>query len=372
MIALLMSLTNKRKKRLIGLSNPRKTIIKLSLWLGLIFFLHISAMMVLEGMSLKDAVWVTFATITTIGYGDVSAKTWPGRLATMGLLGMGGIFILADTASKLLLYRSYALEQKLSGTWRWKKMTQHIVIIGTPDVHGEQFFNRICHDLRAVPEFNDLHIILLTETFKGQKISNTLSGMNVVHYNGNGVTDEELRAVNIDQARHVIVIADRDTDPSSDCTSLDILGRLHDLGFKGTSVVECVNDQNRSRARRLGADAVIRPARGYPEMLVRALIAPGSEVILENFFNSKGDEVFRIELDHEINQTWRDVMFSVIGAGIGIPVGYLDQNHEVVTNPSPSVQVNSKVMFVIVGDGQKHPALAISKALSSVYEPYAA
>jgi voltage-gated potassium channel len=48
--------------------------------------------------------------------------------------------------------------------------------------------------------------------------------------------------------------------------------------------------------RRFGADLVVRPLRGYPEMIIRALAAPGAEKILEDLFTSKGDECWRYDV----------------------------------------------------------------------------
>ncbi len=37
-----------------------------------------------------------------------------------------------------------------------------------------------------------------------------------------------------------------------------------------------MDDRNRDRLKRAGANAVVRPLRGYPDMIVRAIVAPGS------------------------------------------------------------------------------------------------
>ena len=56
---------------------------------------NVSAMMFFEKLSLEDAIWLTMTTITTVGYGDMSATTTFGRLATILLMYLVGIFLLA-------------------------------------------------------------------------------------------------------------------------------------------------------------------------------------------------------------------------------------------------------------------------------------
>jgi voltage-gated potassium channel len=207
------------------------------------------------------------------------------------------------------------------------------------------------------------HIILLTESFPDRTAA-TLIDKGVVHFTGKGVTDEELTAVSIKDAAHVLIIAGHDTDPASDALTLDIMARMHEQGFKGSTIIELVNDTNRPRALRMGADAIVRPARGYPEMLIRAMDAPGSEVILENFFDSEGAEITRVNLPAPANRIWGEILFDLGKNDVGTAVGYLDASGKVITNPPFKLHVDSSVLFVIVDDTVAQPLEACCKALS--------
>mgnify|MGYP000209091973 CR=1 FL=1 len=83
-------------------------------------------------------------------------------------------------------------------------------------------------------------------------------------------------------ASSIIVLAKRESDKASDGRTFDILHRLKELGVKGRILAECVDDANRDRLIKAGADVVIRPIRAYPEMILRAFVAPGAEEIIEN------------------------------------------------------------------------------------------
>lgn len=61
-----------------------------------------------EGMSLSDGIWWSFVTATTVGYGDISPSTSPGRLVAMILMlvGIGLIGSLTSTITSFFLKRT--------------------------------------------------------------------------------------------------------------------------------------------------------------------------------------------------------------------------------------------------------------------------
>lgn len=353
-------LNKRRTKNLLKVQSLEAVLKRLGFYLTIIFALHISAMMTFEAMTFKDAWWLTMTSITTVGYGDLSAESWPGRLSTTLFIYIGGIFVLADFVGKVGAWQSWKSERKLKGTWRWK-LKDHIVIIGSPESHPDRFFTRIVDQIRGVEAFADVPIQLLTRSFS-EALPDCLKGKGVVHYCGTGLTDEELEAVCISAASHVVVLSNSSTDPAADAASLDILSRLHGAGFLGVSVMECVSDANRNRATRFGANAVIRPARGYPEMIVRAMVAPGSEQLIEELFSSQGSEICRVELQGIIKMPWSRVVTSIVSAGAGIPVGYLD-GEVIKTNPPAGQIVHSSILFVIMEDQSVSACAAITHAL---------
>lgn len=55
--------------------------------------------MALEGWNFLDALYFCVVTMSTVGYGDITPKTDPGKIYTIGFLFIGiGIFVLTVTA----------------------------------------------------------------------------------------------------------------------------------------------------------------------------------------------------------------------------------------------------------------------------------
>ena len=118
-------------------------------------------------------------------------------------------------------------------------------------------------------------------------------------------------------------------------------------------MAECADELNRPRLLRAGASGVVRALRGYPEMIVRALVAPGSEQIVEQLFVSSGDECLHFDVRIE-GLPWAEVARSVMDAEFGTALGYADRTVRVHINPAPSEAVHALALYVVV-DQAAHP-----------------
>ncbi len=322
------------------------SIVKSCLILTILFGLHIGFMLYYEGLSLADATWLTFTTATTVGYGDFSAATTQGRLATILLIYLGGIFILAKVVGDYFDYRLVVRDKKIKGLWSWK-MNDHIVILNTPTYSGERYLQRLIKQFRTSAHYADTPIYLLTRQFQNGLPNFITQFDNVVHYNGNSSNPHDLETVCVAKARGIIILTKDENDENSDGRTFDILHRLKDLNVNASILAECVEDSNRKRLERAGANVVIRPIRAYPEMIVRAFDAPGSERIIENMFNSEGDEYRRYDVEVN-NITWRDTVTRLITHDAGIAVAYIDKDtKEMVYNPPANTMPHIEALITI-------------------------
>ena len=120
--------------------------------------------------------------------------------------------------------------------------------------------------------------------------------------------------------------------------------------FKGRIIAEAVRDGNRDRLKKVGADNVLRPIRTYPEMLMRSILAPGSEQIIETLFNSFGEECIRYNV--HVKSKWSDVIEKLTSNDIGLPIAYQNPIGEIINNPSPKETVEAIAIFAIVSEGK--------------------
>lgn len=321
---------------------------------------HILAMIFFENLGFQQALWLTMVTVSTVGYGDVSASTPAGQLATLIVILVGAITLLPKLVGDYLDYRSNIRDQKRLGKWRWN-MKNHIVILNAPAVDQEQYLKRLIMQFRATKIYADTSIQIVTRAFTAGLPESILSLNNVVHYHGRADEIDSLKAAHVQQAAIIIVLTKRETDKASDGRTFDIIHRLKELTVQGTILAECVEDSNRERLHNAGADVIIRPIRAYPEMTVRAFVAPGSEAIIENMFTHAGDEYLRFDLDVEKPQ-WADVTCALAVKDIGTAIGYIDSNDgELHCNPPQLKPFTASAIFVVARE-ENIPDLQTVKA----------
>jgi len=364
MFDLVNLLLRRRQRRLLHLLDIdleidiRKQTRRLAGYFAVLVTLHVGAMIFFEALDYKDAIWLTLTTVTTVGYGDFSAQTTLGRIATVVLLYAGGIFILAKIAGDYFDYRLQRKASMVKGQWRWR-MQDHILVINNPSANIERYFVRLTQQFRASHEFTEMPIQLLTTQFP-DGLPPVLRALDVLHYTGTADSLEALDVTGAAQARFIIILARDEHSIISDSQTFDLIHRLKDMRTTATIIAECVDDTNRSRFIRAGAQSVLRPIRAYPEIIVRAIAAPGSELVLENLFTHDGNHTQRYDLPMT-GVSWGKIVCRLVTADLGTTIAYLDNEGVVHCNPNAAKIVQVQALFVLV-QGNQEPTLAELRA----------
>jgi len=322
-----------------------------SAWLVAMAALHVAAMMLIERMSLSDAIWVTFVTATTVGYGDVSAKTDAGRTATIVIMFFGTIFVLAALASLLFERAAERRDRKTSGRWNWH-LNDHILIVSTTGTESVRYLKALVSQIRGDDAHRDRAVQVMTHGFDVGGLPDQLADLHVVYARGDGDSDEEMALGNVAKAHLVVVLGD-DRTPKADALVYDVVSRVRSAGFDGRIVSECEDDRNRARLSAHEHDSCVRPSRAYPEMLSRAILAPGAEIVIEDIFTVGGVECEYVDLGaNHPRGTWREMVMRIMGEDLGTAIGYRDQGR-VVTAPPPSSQVSAEGVYVLMGPAEQ-------------------
>jgi voltage-gated potassium channel len=340
----------------------KKNLFRLFVMMLILMAAHVTAMLLFEDFTLGQAIWLTLTTITTVGYGDISAESPWGQAATVIFLYLIGIFLLAQIAGEWIDFRIDRKDRMQKGMWRWK-MKDHIVIINTPDRDGERYLHILVEQIRSTPSLADCPVQIFSAGFpSGLPVE--LREMGVVHHHGAPEGRNDLSVVDVEQARFILVLAVSTSDYRADSLTMDILSQLKDHNTQGHIIAECLQEENRARFRDLGADAVLRPVRAYPEFVVRAMAAPGTEEIIENLFTHQGAHPRRYDVSIQC-QSWGELAARVLLAGLGTPMGYLDNENSVVTNPKSNMDVEGKAIFLMVDDKSIPTAQEVESCVST-------
>ncbi|SOB76699.1 voltage-gated potassium channel [Marinobacter sp. LV10R510-11A] len=339
----------------------RKRVKRLFMILIALLATQILIIWAVEDLSLFESLWMTMTTIATVGYGDYAPVTYIGRISTILLMFVGAITLLTLIVSDFIEYRFYRRERILTGRWIYK-MNNHIVIINTPKHGGLTYFMRFATQIRSVQGYETIPIMILTREFP-DGLPAELSDLGIVHFHGSGFDPDALKAVHAGSTRHIVVLAADETDPHSDSLTFDISHRLSELNLGQKTTVECVTDANRSRFKELGVRSIIRPVRTYPEIMVRSVVAPGSEKVLEDMFNYEQDHPHRYDLELD-GLNWADIVSALIRHGIGTALAYINASDEVICYPPVTDEIEGKGLIVLVKSNDPPDLEVIKDALN--------
>lgn len=317
-------------------------------WLILMMALHVLAMMWIEEMSFLDAIWVTAVTATTVGYGDVSAKTAAGRVATILLMFGGTIFVLAALASAFFDRAAERRSRQDAGKWRWK-LHDHLLIISTTGTETPRYLRDLVAQLRRDEGHKNIAIAILTTGFN-DGLPEELRQRGVVYFHGDGDTVEELTRACATRAATIVILGES-RSPKADAFVYDVATRIRQLGYKGRVVSEIVDDENRGRLCHGPTDGCVRPVRGYPEILARAIISPGAEKVIEEIFTIGGAECECVHLG--VASVWSEICRAFIDKDLGIPLAYRDEHGTIYTAPRGSEQVTTREIFIVTQDADQ-------------------
>lgn len=347
-----------KKKTTLKYSSIKSQLLKMLAILTALLIGHTLAIVYLEHLSLGDALWLTMTSATTVGYGDLYAKTVSGRVATIVLIYIGGIATLTQVAALCFEYRQELRDRQLTGDWSWK-MKNHIVFLNVPQELKEDYFIRAISGLRdSSSEAANFPIIIVCEHFK-EDLSNRLRKLGVVHVSKTGLDDDTLHSACVLTAHSIVILSQDRFNFNSDSINFDLVDRLRDMGVKGRIISEAVSDKNRKRLKKVGANNVIRPIRTYPELLIRTIITPGSEQVIETLFDSSGEECLRYEI--KTTGVWKNIVNKFLDYDFGTPIAYETGEEKIINNPSAKDTVDTKAIFVVANKDRIRKSHEIEK-----------
>ncbi len=287
-------------------------------------------------MSFIDSAWLTFITLTTIGYGDINAETNFGKLFTIALVLVGlGALTFFLSSSFALLFSSEAVTQRRKKRIKMKigKLNNHYIICGMGEMvdktigyvlQSAQIRLKRHQEARYRPIDNVLNqllgdaergrltrmrklvhriFIILFNVFaqhttlldwivvvtEDAKYAHHLRSAGILVVEGDPSDDESLLAAGIHRARAIMVMLDRDTEGL--LTVLSARNLNPSLYVTAAAIAE----EFKLKMIRAGANVVLAPYEIAGQFLNSATLRPA----VNDYFNSL---IFDQEIQHQITQ----------------------------------------------------------------------
>ncbi|TNC85153.1 MAG: hypothetical protein CSH37_08695 [Thalassolituus sp.] len=243
-------------------------------------------------------------------------------------------------------------------------MNNHIVVINSPKYNRDTYFRRFVEQIRQNKMHRKTPIVLLNTDYP-DGLPSTLTGLGIHLVQGHGNHEDDFKRANLEGAANILILAKDEYMDDSDSLCFDLCYRMKEHGLAYRVIVECVEDENRGRMKRLGVKSVIRPIRSYPEILVRAMESPGSELIIEDMFTHDKDHFLRFPLWLE-GDAWRDVVAAMMSANIGTPMACISKDGAVNINPAGEERVFGQSIIILV----KTDAIPTEKQVQEAFRKF--
>ena len=234
-----------------------------------------------DPISMLDAIYYASVTVTTTGYGDITAVTSGTRLATIVLITPARIVFLilvVGTTVEVLTEQS----RRLLLTKRWRRsVNDHVVICGfgsTGESAAADLLRRDVSADRIVVVDSDQHAV---------DLATSLGHVAVL---GDATKSTVLRGVRLERARSVIVT------PHRDDTAVLVVLTAREINPSVHLVVGVREQENIHLLRQAGADEVIDAPAAVGRMLGFATQSPAALRVLDDLIEA-GTGLELVEID---------------------------------------------------------------------------
>jgi voltage-gated potassium channel len=237
-----------------------------------------------DSISFLDAVYYASVTVTTTGYGDITAVSDRARLATALLITPARIvfliLVVGTTVEVLTEQGRTALAIR-----RWsRRMKNHYVICGFGSTGQAAVRDLLSRDL------DPSQIVVVDLEEDAIEIA---TAMGLVGIHGDATHNSVLQQANIDQARAIIVA------PNRDDTAVLITLTVRELNETARIVASGREQENLHLLRQGGADEVIDSTAAVGRMLGMGTYAPEAVAVIEDLLDA-GDGLQLMETEPDL------------------------------------------------------------------------
>lgn len=314
----------------------RREILLASLALLVLFAVGTVGYALLEGWTWMDGLYMTFITLSTIGFQEVQTLSDAGRLFTLGLgiTGIGLLTFVVARSAQLLLASERLRERRIMK--KIDKLSDHYIICGYGRV-GQ----RLAEDLQAAGR--SCVVVEIAE----EEIAE-LRKENLLYVQGNAEEDEVLTQAGIDRARGLILALPEDS------SNVFVALTAREMNPDLLILARTVDHDNRSKLLNAGADKVIAPSEVGADRMAQVVLRPNVDQFMERVLHANAlslqiDEVKvhrsaplagQSLAESNFRQQFDAVVIGIISAETG----------DMTFNPTPSSRIGPGDILIVLGD----------------------
>jgi voltage-gated potassium channel len=313
------------------------------------FLTGIFGFMIIEGFNLREAVYMTIITISTVGFSEVRPLSGNGQIFTSILIILNvGIFTYSlSTFTALVIDGELFRNIHLKTIERHiKKMKDHIIVCGYGRYGREIADNLLSHNIPFIVIDND-----------SKKIEEIQRSQEKILYLEQDVTsDEALIHAKIQTARALITTLSDDTD------NLFTVLSARQLNPKINIISSSKDHRTEKKLKMAGANHVIMPDRLGGFYMATLISKPGTVEFFSYLSNEFESDIGFEELDYEnLPEKCRDKTIRELeirkntGANV---IGFKQNDGSFIVNPKPDLSIEKGTSFILLGTKRQLAALA--------------
>jgi voltage-gated potassium channel len=290
----------------------------------------------LEGWSILDSLYVTAQTVTTVGFGDLTPRTPPGRaFATVFMIVGVGIVLYALTSTVQSIVHS-ELFARYGHSRKMNKMRDHFIICGAGRVGSH-----LIKSLRAV---DGAFLVIESDQRKAEALMN----INIPVLVRDATLEESLIEAGVEHARGLASCLPDDAD------NVYVVLTARDLNPNIHIVARAAEEQAENKLIRAGANRVVAPTIIGGHRMAMALTKPAVGDFLDSVTANDLELGFeQLEVDSVSSLVGRRLSETVIRSELNIVVVSIRRNDgKIIFNPGADTMIEAGDMLIAIGNAE--------------------
>ncbi|NBC18147.1 MAG: potassium channel protein [Bacteroidetes bacterium] len=321
--------------RLAQLEQPRREILFAALFLILLLLTGMFGYRLIEGWSLMDGLYMTFITLSTIGFGEVRTLTTAGRLFTIfiGISGIGIVAFVAARSAQLLLTSERLRQRQIRR--KIERMENHFIICGYGRI-GKRVVEDLLH---ADKEF------VIVDLDPDEVAAAQDAGLPALQ--GDAEDENVLKEAGLDHAQGLILLLPEDSDNvfatlvARDLRpDLFVLARTNDV-------------KNRRKLMQAGANKVIAPLDVGADRISQVVLRPNVDQFMERVLRttSLGLQMEEVDVEPDAPLAGKSLSDSNFRQQFdAIVIAIIEgETEEMKFNPGPHDRITAGDTLVVLG-----------------------